>query len=410
MENVTFDLDLPTSVDTNDFQSQPNYLQDLNDIAALEGLTTDENGWHYTESGYCIESGLYKDVMENQEKSQILAALIQNYYGFGDFIQAENFQDYPEDFGGIYFSQSGSLVLLSIQENERLLDLLRQTEVPFQVKKCNYSLRGLLELTNEINQFYLDNPEHPISNNARAFGISIEENLLDVWLLENNNLKQEEFLSILPIEKYERNYFRFNHLEKIPTLEVTVIAGNNISSPLVVSSAGYRARSAGNPSQNGLVGSGHAMLLNHSITSGNTVIGSVIGRNMSGSSDCAWIRTNSSTTLNRTIRFNNLTYAASTVSSSNGLSVAQVGRVTQVTTGNVQNVAETVNIARPEGGSVVLTNLIRTNYNSANGDSGGLVYANSGTRPVAGIHVTNVSGGVYCTVQAISNALRVSVF
>ena len=173
-------------------------------------------------------------------------------------------------------------------------------------------------------------------------------------------------------------------------------------------SAGYRCYyyddDATGPTY-GIVTAGHDTMINETCwygTSGGTWIGDITRRQFSGSVDASVVGFMFSNTGSLTTEWGNKTITGYCTSSYyEGLVLYKEGYASMQTSGNIVSTSCSTSY-----GGQTITNLIKANYSSSSGDSGGVVYCMSGSNyTVVGITVAkNIWGKSFCCPAYLINA------
>lgn len=339
--------------------------------------------------------GLSLEIMEKQLKSSAMHDLLMQSFSKEEILQTE---DYPDSYGGSYINDDGTFVVytteLSEKNEKRIKNIIKSDEV--SIKHAINSYKLLSETMDFLNDFLSKNPDIELYKNITAYGLCDKENHVFVEL-KDYNAKQiqlfKEHVLDSPVLKFKQGIEHNAELNANPGAQVLRPNGGQ-------SSFGYRARSG---SQNGIMMSGHATVMNENVRIGATTIGRVIARQRSGNVDAAFVATNAGVNPTRNVQGTNITLGTGVATAALGATVFQRGISTGLTSGTVVSTNVSVNVD-----NVPMTGLVRATYHSARGDSGGPVFSSAAARQVLGIHVA--SNGHYCRVQNVNNAFRTTMF
>lgn len=284
---------------------------------------------------------------------------LTNTFSNKSFNKEKTFEydEYKDDYAGSYV-KDGKLIILKTNSNKMPSTLKLNNSN--QEKIVKFSMNQLNETMNDINLYKKYNGDTHIARQFNFYWIDIENNRIVVEFdeLSDNNIE------LFKENVSDNECITFKQIQSKPKEEVNAYPGSKIVIGSGGSSIGYRATKNG---VKGLVISGHAGNVGNNVYLNGTLIGTVESKKNSGNVDAAFVKTNNSVNLSNTV--NSSTLSNNVQNLNVGVDVMKKGFSTGTTTGKVtkSNVSVTFN-------GVSFFGLVGANYNSQNGDSGGLVY------------------------------------
>jgi len=300
---------------------------------------------------------------------------------------------YPDNYGGAYLNEEGKLVVLiatpdkssgfktATQEFRELAVVKGDGDILFQ--EANYSYAYLTELMNKLNELFLKNGSNPDSiwSQVKGFALLDDKNVISVDIIDLDKAKIERFNA----EVSDSYAIRLGSVSKFNVAEKNLKAGQLVS----CGSIGYSAV-MGN--QTGFVTAGHATFKNQLINDGTTspnagIIGEVTNTRFNYVLDAAFVRTDHKgcAMLNTTVA--NRTITAINTDPVVGAIVYKEGKSTGLTMGYISSTNASASYTS-SGISNNRTGLIKADYLSKNGDSGGILY--DVNNRCLGIHIVGV--------------------
>lgn len=299
---------------------------------------------------------------------------------------------YPDYYGGAFINKDKRFVVL-VKGDTAIYkdDLIRRTQSnDVLVIPCVYSYEELKNILDQLRVIFLDESKRSIidATTMRAFRLNTTENRIEIELEDFTADKIDLFKQTI----FDSPSFVFKKSNGVPVLEASLKPGGPVWSTTSTSSGkasiGYRAK------QNGIEG---IVVSSHFLPSfGNPLyhsglqIGNCLSSVMSGTIDAAFCEVYSGSTIGKITHYGNVTLGTSLGTIWSGSSVYMEGASSEkVCSGSIQDTddnSEFEFVLGPNGKTqrVYLTNIVRTNYPSKKGDSGGVVY-DSYNNPL-GIH------------------------
>lgn len=314
--------------------------------------------------------------------------------------------NYPDYYGGVFLDKDGKLVVLTKGDCELYRQELttRAASDNFTLKPCDYSLNELLEVIDELNQYMENNRSACEELKLYSFGLKTDINRVYVGL---GNCSQESIAKFkATVMNDERIVYEEGYIMNTDIDTYDLAPGRMLYSPIGSLSAGYRAI-RGNTL--GFVTAGHAIASNEDIKFGSTVIGKCLVSQTAGTIDAAFCQCNYS--IADVTAYWEAPLLADVATPLFGFSVTMEGFVTQKGgTGTITGVHTTQSYGENGEISYTLTDICTTNYSSAQGDSGGVVY-NPETCEVYGIHTGHTTGySSFCLASNINRLLGLEMY
>lgn len=296
---------------------------------------------------------------------------------------------YPMYYGGMYV-QNDKLVVLVRENNTSVRENLikRCGGAGFEMINCDYSFVELRDIVQKVIKS-LQN-----TNELNIVGCALldKENKIEVWLDDCSQQSIDKFKAVIG----DYSCFTFKTSNPVQ-FEESIYSGSSIGVKNGVTngwgSLAYRARRNG---AEGFVGSGHVMkYVGNALYNDNhsTVIGDCIASNIGGTVDASFCTLRSGYTPSNQVRNNFFTLSTTTKFPLVGEIVNIAGRHNN----GSGHVVSTYVIYNGYTGAV-MSGGIAADYASKDGDSGAVIYDNSGR--LVGVHVGKVDVGG--TLRAIS--------
>lgn len=307
---------------------------------------------------------------------------------------------YPDYYGGSYINNAGQLVVYVTNDAQRPAVLSDNADVLYEI--CAYSYNELLYVMDTLNDYKFEHSNDAIACNFNEFGLFDSENRVIVKLDDLSDASIREFKENV----CNSNAIEFEQGDGPVEAEVDVDAGTQISYSDGSASVGYRVK------RNGVVGfvtAGHAAdSVGKSIRYGGstgTIFASCRATQQKGNADAAFCAiTNSSYVPTNTLSGTSNTLSTTISEPGVGTVINKIGMKTGHTSGKVLSTNATVTFTS----GATISNLTSASYESAPGDSGGVVYSyigSTGVRLTLGIHTgASTSGTRYYTKANEVNA------
>lgn len=299
---------------------------------------------------------------------------------------------YPDYYGGAYINKDKRFVILVKGDTAVYKkDFVKRTQSSdILVVSCDYSYGKLNKVIEELKILYLDENNRATidATTMRAFSLNTVENRINIKL---EDLSADK-ISLFKQTVLDSPTFVFKKSNGVPVFEANLKPGgavwNTPSTLTGLASIGYRAKQYGIP---GIVVFSHFLPYSGTGLYHNGMqIGTCLSSTMSGSVDAAFCEVYSGSTIGQITQYGNKSLASSLGNLWSGGSVYMEGATTQrASSGSIQDVDDNGEFEFKIGSTgstqrVYLTNVVRTNYASGPGDSGGVVY-DSYNKPL-GIH------------------------
>jgi len=352
------------------------------------------------------------------------------------FLTTDNEYQYNDNYAGAYLNPSGNLVILittrsDVQESQvsygesksnvltdavstgstafknmtdefisaaqELYELTgagKETNILFQEATYSYKyLRSTFDKTGEVFLRTEENPYRSVLPPVAFMGIDDEKNCIYIGIVDINNEKIEQVLSIIG----NKELYRFENADGCPEQFLNcyagdVVDGDTITAGILRGSIGYRARrydSSLNTYQYGFVTAGHLISKNTVAKKSSTRIGVCRDSKNDTSLDAAFVETDTGWDM-QAVTTNGYNITALLQLPGKNTEVFKEGQATGRSYGVV---TATCTRYYYNNYASYTDNVIETSCNGASGDSGGIVYTNSNV--VAGI----VLGGVLNTAD-----------
>ena len=337
-------------------------------------------------------------------------------------INAEYLQSYIESnemakksYGGCYIDDNQKLHILFIENAEKnviaTVDSITQNTVIYE--KCKYTIGELVAIKNHIENFMntavSDVEISSIANDIVAVGIREDKNVVFVGIKNCTNEKIEIFKKKICASEAIA-FENTQEFEEHTDVKLGGLITTNANGKL---SIGFRCKVLSSTGSyiKGFVTAAHGIAAGDDIYFVGTYLGYVQTRVYGGYVDAAFVHvTNtgcemSNTTLSGAKTLNNGSYVNSFAT---GATVYKEGYKTQETSGKITSTSETI---RSTSGTVI-SDCVVANYDSDNGDSGGVVFMYSNSKyHVAGIHKgSSGTGAAFVKVKRIKDALEVILY
>ncbi|MGB3180439.1 MAG: hypothetical protein WBB45_03565 [Cyclobacteriaceae bacterium] len=311
---------------------------------------------------------------------------------------------YPGYFGGAYIGDDGKLVVW-IKGNAKKLKpqmaaILGTDDVV--IRRARHSFNYLKRVMNDLNVFKLNPTNAATSANWNAYALMDADNEVIVELDDFNDVKIAEFKRTV----MNHPAIRFTKSSGPVIEEVNLQPGCRASDGGFVGSYAFRAK---DDISTGMVVSGHQFSFGETLYEGGVPIGICVASRNSGSVDAAYIDVYESGYFpSNLVCVTNSTLSTTTSRPGVGTVVNKRGQKTGRTSGKILSTDATTS----NSSGTVFTNLTLADYNSDNGDSGGIVYtyiSSTGTLFTVGVHKGSNSNGAYFSKADLAlSALGVS--
>ena len=359
------------------------------------------------------ENEIFTDLQGDEENNLLLnekstnEEAQANYYArliinaFNSTRSSESEAKYHPSYGGCYLNHNGKLVVLIANKDndykKYIKDLVGPQNVIFRF--CDNSYNSLLNVVDSLNNYKLKTCVEPDYSNFRHYGVRTLKNRVEVYLDDFTEHKIQQFKN----KTHDSPIIVFSESEGDFILE-SVNPGGFVSNGVGNSSIGYRAKDInGNI---GIVTSGHGIKQGQTVFNRNgTVFGYCSKSTVFGNVDAAFVEVYDGFILTNNIEKFGGILNTNIVEPQVGTSVSKVGITTGLTRGTVLDTNDGFD-GRSIGGTLYF-DLVKTNYNSAKGDSGGIIFTYLNN--TAGIHV-GASGGFayYCKANNINRSFGIN--
>ena len=325
------------------------------------------------------------EYLENQDASNEAYSRLLNQFETQSLSRNSGAQQYPEYYAGAYIGENGNLVVLTKeaapQDINTLADVCDNNSITFAV--ASYSYNELIDIKETIfNRVTIAAEMEEYNDIAVRISIRDMENKVFLGVPDPDDI---EFLNYLTagIDPECYSVYQADELHELASL----VPGDYINGDSI-GSAAYKAKLIIDGEEKiGFVTAGH-------VTNGSNIydngfhlwgkIGNTIVEQNAGSVDAAFVELTGSNTFNNTVNGYQLEEHTSVIPAP-GSRVYKIGNTTGTTSGFVlSNTNETPWIVN--GQLVYFSDLVETDVACSAGDSGGLMYTQSGnTYKVVGI-------------------------
>lgn len=313
-------------------------------------------------------------------------------------------EEYPDYYAGAYLDANNELVVL-VKETE--MNQRNIAPAGAKVKSARYSLNELINIKNQIDEYWEKNENSEIAGNISGFGIIEDENKV---LISLKSFSDENKKAVLDALNVDSEMLKFEQRGKIQNTSANL--GSGIYYYVSSTSASYRSigfrcqMSSNGTVYNGFVTAAHNLGGNSIIYDTNdNRVGQVKGYSYGGTTDAAFVYADSQSVPSTTEA---------------GYSIVGNHYVTGFLTGST-TVMEGYSSNRKSGKIISnsysaeddtgtkFRDLVLTEHSSLRGDSGGIIYMTvNGDRVPAGIVKGELdSNTVFCKVQNIVTNLGV---
>lgn len=341
--------------------------------------------------------------------------------------------DYPDYFGGMYYANDSKLAVLVKSGNESEVPNFLVNNSNVILESCKYSLNELNNVMKIIDDYMVNaSVINPIAENVRLWGVSQQNNCVEVLMYTCTQNTIEEFRRVVidsPVlsfkscnqANYDWNKININLVKFMARAVVNAYPGMPITAAAPGAtkgnpgSFGYKAKK-GNTI--GFVTAGHVAALNNIISRNLSTQQNEMGvckdsRHVNGGNiDAAFCTlTSSSFQLVNYITNNSAMTLTPTIyrDVEEGTSAYLAGSVI-ASSGKVVKVGVSV---RDKNTGVTIKGLVQVDYISYSGDSGGLVYTRADNKyQVLGIHQSGDGDDIdivaaYCPATTIESVMGV---
>lgn len=326
--------------------------------------------------------------------------------------------EYPDYYGGAYINKEKQFVILIKGDTSRYKDefVRRVKSSEVLVKTCEYSYEELRNVIERLKVLYLDESNKATieATTMRRFCFDVPKNRIIVELEELTEKKKNLFKQTVmdsPTFIFEKNY-------GIPMLETDLKLGdplwNGPSTTIGMGSIGYRAKQYGIP---GVVVSSHLVpFFGNPLYYKGTQVGSCISSIMAGSIDAAFCELYSGNNLAMKTAYGGKSLSTTLGNLWSGGDVYMEGASTRsVSHGSILQIDDNGDfeyIIGQNGSKQIihLVNVVKSNYKSQPGDSGGIVY--DGYNQPLGIHegAAKYGGTYFIKASEINRQLSLTMY
>ncbi|ABX42574.1 chymotrypsin family serine protease [Lachnoclostridium phytofermentans] len=300
---------------------------------------------------------------------------------------------YDSSYGGAYINENGELVVLVTESGKDFVKSLNlEGDNDVLVCKATYSYNNLVDLKEAIESQYkkqyvdvakanTKTPLNEMLTSMREIYIDEVRNAVVVCMMNLSEEKMKAFKTSI----INNAAIIFEESGELREEATTLYTGQEIQinngGTYYLYSIGFRAwKSTSSGTIYGFVTAGHGNAVSDNVydTSSN-LIGYVESRQYSGSIDASFIKITKDYSVSNTIKYSDssgTTSGANTITGSyyitslaTGSTVYKCGRTTYLTSGTVKSSSDSWTI-----NGTTFTDLLKCDYNSDGGDSGGVVY------------------------------------
>lgn len=329
---------------------------------------------------------------------------ILEYWKLMDSFSMSRNTNYLDNYAGAYLGDSGELVVLTtnIENTERNLSSVNASFTPVE-----YSLNELNEINNTIINYMENHENEDWISNISGFGIFEKDNRVIVSFTDLT----DDMIQTFENKITKSDAIIFNEKEKMQPQTAVSLGSKTYyqnSSTQFDFSVGFRARDK--VYGNGFVTCGHGMSAGARVyTPDGNPAGTISMVSYHQGVDASFVKSESQAPVqSKTVSGVNIVGNHYVTGFLTGATVKKEGYATKMTSGKILSTDYT---SRTEDG-VTVYHTILTDYRSAKGDSGGIVYmVVNGDSVPAGIHrAGNGSSAVFCTVQKVIDYLDVTPY
>lgn len=368
-----------------------------------------------------------KESMEvsTEGTSLLIANAFLNSVKEGSLTRSLNSPVYPDYYGGCYMSNEGKTVFKVVSgcsERARKDIGMRTRSANFEIEECKYSYNAMQSVLQKLDEKFLspDFNEKRMELGWLGYGINNKDNVIEIDLKEciDGNIARfkaeimdspmfrfregREFFS--DVNKYDEQ----SEVESKSTKAASLLMGGKIWGINAWASIGYRAKDSSNDI--GFVTAGHFGIPNTviSLTQNGEGMG-YCSESTYGGIDAAFILFYDGYEITSTLTaygMNSIVTTMPIVLIENN-AVGKEGASTFYSKGKVLKTGR-----RVTSDGIAITNVTVTDYDSANGDSGGVVFDTVFNR-LAGIHQgasKDHTEHYYVIEDDIRNAMKVTPY
>lgn len=312
---------------------------------------------------------------------------------------AEGQKNFHPSYGGCYINHNGKLVVLIANKDNNYKKYIQNLVGPQNVifRFCDNSYNSLLSVLDSLNNYKFKTCVDVDYSNFRHFRVRMLKNKIEVYLDNYSEQKIEEFKS----KVHNSSAIIFSESDGDFVLQSSLNPGEVINNQIYNGSIGYRARDKeGNV---GIVVSGHHIRSGETVYKNTTPIGYCEKSQERDDIDAAFVEV-----FDGYLPTNNIggSYGMLSTTVSNpqvGTMITMYGQVSKNKNGKILDTSDTYD-SRNTGGPIY-TDLVRADYVSANGDSGGIIFTVFGYYTL-GVHVgvgrSGIGEAYYCKASNIN--------
>lgn len=338
------------------------------------------------------------------ESKQDQSDAVLEYWKLMDSFTKSKSNNYPDYYAGAYLGDSGDLVILTtdMDNAQRSFNMINASFIP-----AEYSLNELDEINNTIIDYMENHKNEDWISNISGFGIFEKDNRVVVSFTSlTDDMKQTFENKII-----RSDAIIFDEKEKMQP-QTAVSLGSEAyyqnSSTRYLFSVGFRAQSG--LYGNGFVTCGHGMSAGAKVyTPDGNPAGTISMISYHQGVDASFVSSESQAPVqSNTASGVSIVGNHYVTSFLTGATVNKEGYVTNLTTGKI--LSSDYTSITDDGVTVYHT--VLTDYSSAEGDSGGIVYmVVNGDSVPTGIHrAGSGSAAVFCMVQKVIDYLDVTPY
>ncbi len=316
---------------------------------------------------------------------------------------------YDKYYGGGFMDEDGNLTIMVKGDTSFGPKIIgKKNSVKVKYQKCKYSLAELNAIVDTLNDYAIHN-SNGVKANMSAWGVSEEDNIVEVYLYDTSYAAVQEFkenvsnskaiIFLQGVEFVEETSYLYAgaKLSKAPITDTTTMEP-------VYGSYAFRAREKFGTHRVGMVTAAHVLSVNDSAYMAYDGVGVCTQSVLAGSIDGAFVVVSDTTNFTPSNYLSGAYPDCLSISTSlpgTGTIINMRGATSGHTSGSIKKTNYT--IVTPSG--VTLTNLTAASYGSAQGDSGGIIYtyvSSTSTRYTVGVH-----RGLYGSYKVFSKASNV---
>ncbi len=319
----------------------------------------------------------------------------------------------PPFYGGSFIEPDGNLKIFVVGDSISAVSKIKKisdSEI-LRFQSAEFSYQELLDVNQAIVRAIENGGPMAVKKNISAFGLNVGCNAVEVYLIDNSETKIEEFKKM-----YNHPCLMFSQLDRFVNEASDINPGDKVCKTISTldkfGSIAFRAQETSGEKRKGFVTAGHVLAVNADAYIDSVKMG-VCVKSMydnGGKADAAFVVVDS----DKVKDYNLGNYINGVKTSELSLSTRQPGVGTYVNkwgaqTGNSGGYIKNTVVNMMADDKIVMQDLVSADYKSAEGDSGGIVYAyisSSNTRYTVGVHKGSIEGlSLYSKADNVLSAL-----